>query len=59
VDEKSHFSPDPLRSPVGGWGKGGGASSTALKICFNKKKSELQLNYHQKHSENDIFNENL
>jgi hypothetical protein len=36
-----------LHSPVRGRGKGG-ASSMALKICIIK--SELHLNYHQKHA---------
>jgi hypothetical protein len=51
VAEKSL--PLPLHSPVRGRGKGG-AISTALKIFLIK-----HLNYHQKHTENDIFHENL
>jgi hypothetical protein len=53
---KRATSPQPPAQPCGGRGKGG-ARATALKFCL--KKRELHLNYHQKHTENDIFNENL
>jgi hypothetical protein len=57
--EKAHYYPTPCTQCTvlwGGRGKGG-ATSTALKICLIKR--ALPLNYHQKHTEKDNFNENL
>jgi hypothetical protein len=53
VAKKSHYYPTPCTAL---WGEGEGGS-----YLYGTEKRELlvHLNYHQNHTENDIFNENL
>jgi hypothetical protein len=55
VAEKSHYFPTPCTTL---WGEGeGGCYLYGPEDLLNKNVS--YLNYHQKHTENDIFNDNL
>jgi hypothetical protein len=54
VAEKSQYYTTPC---IALWGDGG--SGVLLYGSENLKKRELHLNYHQKHTENGIFNEIL
>jgi hypothetical protein len=59
VAEKSHYYPTPCTAQhCEGEGEGG-CQLNGPEDLLNKNVSYTLLNYHQKHTENDIFNEKL